>query len=105
MIRYLAPIALAAALAAAAQAQPAYADDMFSATVRSGDLNLATPDGLATLRGRVKAAADRLCGVAPTLPLDEASAVGRCHAQLIRSAEAQVSVAMVKTDTAVAGTR
>ena len=105
MIRYLAPIAIAASLAGAAQAQPAYGDDNFTTIVRAGDLNLATPDGLATLRGRVKAAADRLCGVAPILPLNEASAIDRCHAQLIRSAEAQVSVAMVKTDTAVAGTR
>jgi UrcA family protein len=105
MIRYLAPIALAAAFAGVAQAQPAYADGMVSAAVRTGDLNLATPDGLATLNGRVRAAANRLCGVAPTLPLDEASAIGRCRAELVRSAEGQVAIASAQRDTAVIGTR
>jgi UrcA family protein len=103
MFRYLASIALAAALVGAVQVQPAYADDTFSSTVRAGDLNLATPDGLATLRGRVRAAANRLCGVAPSLPLDEASAIGRCRAQLARSAEGQIAFA--QRDSAVVGTR
>jgi UrcA family protein len=103
MIRYLAPLVLAAALAGAAQAQPASGDDTFTATVRAGDLNLATAEGLATLQGRVRAAANRLCGVAPTLPLDEASAIGRCRAQLARSAQGQI--AFTQRDSAVAGTR
>jgi UrcA family protein len=105
MIRYLAPIALAAAFAGVAQAQPAYAGDMVSVAVRTGDLNLATPAGLATLQGRVRAAANRLCGVAPTLPLDEASAIGRCRAQLARSAEGQIALAFAQRDSAVVGTR
>src|SRR4051812_23988869 len=105
MIRYLAPIALAAAFAGLAQAQPAYADDMVSATILAADLNLATPAGLATLRGRVRAAANRLCGIAPILPLDEASAIGRCRAELTRSAEGQLAIASTQRDTAVVGTR
>jgi UrcA family protein len=105
MIRHFVPLAIAASFAGAANAQPAYGDDQFSTAIRAGDLNLATPGGLATLRGRVRAAADRLCGIAPTLPLDQASAIGRCHAQLARSAEAQVAVAMLEIDTAVVGTR
>jgi UrcA family protein len=103
MIRYLAPIALAAAFAGVAQAQPAYAGDRISAAVRTGDLNLAAPAGLATLHGRVRAAANRLCGLAPTLPLDQAGAIGRCRAELIRSAEERAASA--QRDTAVVGTR
>jgi len=105
MTKFLAVLALSAGLASAAQAQPASGADTFSAAVRAGDLNLASPGGLATFRGRVRAAADRYCGVAPTLPLAENSAIGRCHAELARSAEAQVSLAMNRTDNAVVGTR
>src|SRR4051812_49031752 len=103
MIRFLA-IALAASLATAAYAQPAPADDVFTASVRAGDLNLASPGGLATLRGRVKAVADRYCGVGPSKPLLENAAISRCHAELQRSAASQVALALGR-DTAVAGTR
>jgi UrcA family protein len=105
MTKFLASIALGAGLASAAQAQPASGPDTFTATVRAGDLNFAAPDGLARFRGRVRAAADRYCGVAPAVPLSENSAIGRCRAELARSAEAQVSLAMSRTDSAVVGTR
>jgi UrcA family protein len=106
MTRFLASIALAAGLASAAQAQPAGSGaDTFTARVRTADLNLASGGGLATLRGRVKAAADRYCGVAPTKPLADNSAIARCHAELARSADAQLSLAMSAGDSAVVGTR
>jgi UrcA family protein len=99
-------IALAALLAAgAAQARPAADFDAPSASIRSGDLNLASPGGLATLRGRVKVAANQLCGIAPALPFGEARAVGACRAQIFRSAERQAMLAMARPDSVVAGTR
>jgi UrcA family protein len=99
-------IALAAILAApAAHARPVGEGDARSASIRSGDLNLATPGGLATLRGRVKVAANQLCGIAPALPFGEARAIGACRAQVFRSAERQAILAMAKPDSIVAGTR
>jgi UrcA family protein len=99
-------IALASLLAAtAAQAQPAAESETYSASIRSGDLNLATPGGLATFHGRVKAAANQICGTAPVLPFNEARAIGECRAHLFRSADRQVTLAMAKSDDGVAGTR
>lgn len=89
----------------AAQAQPAEGSQSYTASVRSGDLNLATPGGLATFHGRVKVAANQICGLAPSLPFYEARSVGECRAQIFRSAERQVTLAMAKSDTTVAGTR
>ncbi|MBV8687996.1 MAG: UrcA family protein [Alphaproteobacteria bacterium] len=104
-----ASIALATVLAAsagsAARAQPAGGEETYTASIRSGDLNLATPGGLATFHGRVKAAANQVCGTAPVLPFNEASAIAACRAQLFRAADRQVSLAMAKPDTLVAGTR
>jgi UrcA family protein len=105
MTKFLVSLALAAGLATAAQAQNAAGADTFSTTVRAGDLNLASPGGLATFRGRVRAAADHYCGAAPTKPLVENEAVSRCRAELSRSAEMQVSLAMSRIDNAVVGTR
>jgi UrcA family protein len=99
-------IALAVLFAApAARAQPAGEADTHSASIRSGDLNLASPGGLATLHGRVKVAANQLCGIAPALPFGEARAVGACRAQVFRSAERQAVLAMNGSDSTVAGTR
>jgi UrcA family protein len=57
-------VALAATFAAgAAQAQaPAESGETYSIAVRSADLNLSSADGLATFRGRVRAAASHACG-------------------------------------------
>jgi UrcA family protein len=103
MTKFLVSIALAASLTTAAQAAPAA--ETFTASVRAGDLNLASAGGLATLRGRVRAVADRYCGVAPAKPLIETMAIARCHAELERSAASQVALALSQTDTAVVGTR
>lgn len=105
MTKFLVSIALAASLNTAAQAQPGPAAETFTASVRAGDLNLASPAGLATLHGRVEAVADRYCGAAPVKPLAEAMAIARCHAELQHSAASQIALALGRTDTAVAGTR
>jgi UrcA family protein len=105
MTKFLVSVALAASLATASQAQNAAGADTFSTAVRAGDLNLASPGGLATFRGRVRAAADRSCGAAPTRPLVENNEVSRCRAELARSAEMQVGLAMSRIDDAVVGTR
>ncbi|HEY0413680.1 MAG TPA: UrcA family protein [Allosphingosinicella sp.] len=106
MTRIFASIALATLFAAsAAQARPAEADGTYTASIRSGDLNLATPGGLATFHGRVKAAANQVCGAVPVLPFYEADAVSACRSQLFRSADRQVSLAMGRSDDIVVGTR
>jgi UrcA family protein len=88
---------LLAALAAASAAVPAVAQDRsdtFTAAVQQDDLDLATPAGLATFRGRVKALANRVCGVTPVAPLRDFEAVSACRAELFRSAENQVILAL-----------
>lgn len=88
---------LLVSLAATSFAVPAVAQeraDTFTASVQQDDLNLASPAGLATFRGRVKALANRVCGAVPVAPLREADAVAACRAQLFRSAESQVVLAL-----------
>ena len=69
-----AALAAAALTAGAAQAQaPADSADTYSVAVRSADLNLASASGVATFRGRVRAAAAHACGDAKVSPLLEAS--------------------------------
>jgi len=96
---------LAALLAAgAAQARPdeSGAD---TASIRSGDLDLDAPGGLETFHGRVRAAANRICGLAPGLPFYEARSIGDCRAEISRSADRQVSLAMAEGGIGAAGTR
>jgi len=101
----LSSILLASLLAAgAAQARPAESA-AYSASIRSGDLNLATPGGVETFHGRVKAAANRLCGQATGLPFYEARSIGDCRAEIFRSADRQVSLALAGSDSGIAGTR
>lgn len=88
---------LLASVAAALVAVPAVAQepvDTFTAAVQQDDLNLASPAGLATFRGRVKALANRVCGAVPVAPLREFEAVAACRAQLFRSADSQVTLAL-----------
>jgi UrcA family protein len=97
-------VSLAAALApvpAAAQERA----DTFSASVQQDDLDLASPAGIATFRGRVKALANRVCGAVPVAPLREAEAVAACRAQLFRSADSQVSLAQAPGGSGFAGGR
>jgi UrcA family protein len=107
MFKLFTAVALAATLAAgAAQAQtPADGADTYSVTVRSADLNLASAEGIATFRGRVRAAAAHACGDAKVTPLLEATQIAQCRAGFERSAEGRVSIALARQDTVVAGTR
>ncbi|MEA3064849.1 MAG: hypothetical protein QOJ27_1295 [Sphingomonadales bacterium] len=99
------PVPLLAFLTAACAAVPALAQerpDTFSAAVQQGDLNLASPAGVATFRGRVKALADRTCGAVPVAPIREAGPIAACRAQLFRSAERQVSLALAPATASLA---
>lgn len=79
---------LAAAFAGALAAQPAYAG---SIAVSTAGLDLASPAGQAVLKGRVRAAADRLCVVNGIRPLDEVAASQRCVKQAVGSAMTRVA--------------
>ena len=107
MLKLFTAAALAATLAASANAQgaPAAAGDTFTVAVRSGDLNLGTASGLAAFRGRVRHVADEACGEAKVRPLLDATLIAQCRAGVIRSAEARASYAQGQQDTRVAGTR
>jgi UrcA family protein len=97
-------IAAAFAAAGAASAQPAGGGEGASAAIRHADLNLSSASGVETFRGRVKAAANRICGAVPAQPADHARAVASCRAELTRSAEAQLAALGAASDE-VAGTR
>jgi UrcA family protein len=106
MLKLFITVALAAALCGSARAQaPTDAADTYSVAVRSADLNLASPSGIATFQGRVRAAAAHACGDAKVAPLLEATQIARCRAEFERSAQLRVSFAQARQDTTVAGTR
>lgn len=110
MTKLMTAAALAASLfsTGAASAQPAAAGadrDTYSVAVRHADLNLASPSGLATFRGRVRAAAGQACGDPKVTPVLEATQIARCRAGFVRAAENGVTLALARSDTAVAGTR
>lgn len=68
-------------------ASPALATEPSSATIRIGDLDLATPTGLAVFDARVRAAAGRICGVAPPMDHPTFWAVTDCRSAVRRSAD------------------
>ena len=100
-----AQLALLAVLAAAVPAAAQEPGDTFTASVRQDDLNLASPAGIATFRGRVKALADRVCGVVPVTPIREAGPVAACRSQLYRSADSQLDLALAPAPAQFAGSR
>jgi len=91
--------ALIAPLAAAAPVIAQEPVETFTASVQQADLNLASPAGIATFRGRVKALADRTCGAVPVAPIREADAVAACRTRLFRSADSQLAIALGSTET------
>lgn len=107
MLKLFTTVALGAGLCAgAARAQaPADAADTYRVAVRSADLNLASPSGIATFEGRVRAAAAQACGDAKVAPLNEATQIAQCRVGFERGARLRVSIAQARTDTTVAGTR
>ena len=106
MIKYLSTVAAAAMLAAGpAQAAPAESGETYAVRIATGDLDLASPAGQATLHGRISRAADLACGRSPVVPLSQAVAVDSCRASLARSAEARVALTLRSGETRFAGTR
>ena len=96
-------LALLSLLAAAAPvvAQPA---DTVTAAVQYDDLDLASSAGRATFKGRVKAAADRICGAVPVAPLREHVPVAACRAALFQSAETGIALALAPAPAEPRGT-
>lgn len=108
MLKRIFMFAVAAGLAAGAaqaQAPDAEAGDTYRIAVRSADLNLMSPSGLATFHGRVRAAAAQACGEAKVAPLAEATRIAQCRAGFVRAAEGRMSLVLARQDTGVAGTR
>jgi UrcA family protein len=106
MIKFVSTVLLvSAALMAApsAHAQPLNRDGSFAASIRQGDLNLATAQGQATFRGRVKTVANQICGIPQTLPYADALSVEQCRTQVVRAADARIAALAPATE--FAGTR
>ena len=62
--------------------------------VRTADLNLAKPEGVAVLRTRVGAAVRQVCGRADRMDFAGRNAVAACRAQAERDANAQIAAAI-----------
>ncbi len=91
-----ASIALAAAgLSTAASAQSF--DQPVTATVSFADLNLDSAAGRATLQGRIKVAANRICQNLAVTPLEEVNADSKCRVVMTSSAERQLEIAVVSS--------
>ena len=88
-------VTLAAAVAALA-AMPCQAQSPADGAVLVpyGDLNLASASGAATLERRIKAAANRICGVEQAPGLAETLSVQGCRADVFDSARPQISKAL-----------
>ncbi|WP_298194776.1 UrcA family protein [Novosphingobium sp.] len=85
--------AIAATVTFGAMTVPAFAapamDDpnVNVAVVRTADLNLASEEGLTTLKARISGAVSRVCGTASgTTPLEERLAINTCRAKARRAA-------------------
>ncbi|HEX5184879.1 MAG TPA: UrcA family protein [Allosphingosinicella sp.] len=75
---------LASGLALALLPVPALAQPP-AVTVHVSDLDLATPNGVARLDGRIDRAVARLCGTADPADLDGQAAVATCRAATMKS--------------------
>lgn len=86
----------AAVAAATIFAAPAYAGTVQdnSVTVRYGDLNLASQDGVAAFIARVTRAATSVCRPADTRRLDQAQAFAACRVKAIADATPQMQFAI-----------
>lgn len=106
MIKFVSTVLLAAvalATAPGANAQPLDRDGRFVASIRQGDLNLASAEGQATFRGRVKTVANQICGIPQPLPYADTLSVEQCRAQVMRAADARIAALAPATE--FAGTR
>jgi UrcA family protein len=106
MIRCVSIATAAAMLAAGAtHAAPAGSSDTYAVRIATGDLDLASPAGQATLQGRIGRAANLVCGPSPVVPLAQAIAVESCRVSLARSVASRLDLAQRSRDTRFAGTR
>jgi UrcA family protein len=64
----------------------AFAEEPRQAIIQYLDLNLAAPAGRATLDGRVRAAARKVCGALPAVQLEEVQQVRGCHRDILAQA-------------------
>ena len=87
-------VAVSAFAALPASAQPAAEPDAYVVFVPYGDLNLASAAGAATLEARIKAVANRVCGVEQAPGLAETDRVQDCRANVLDSARPQISQAL-----------
>jgi UrcA family protein len=99
MHKLFSSVVLAASMAVAAPAL-AESEALPSAKVHTADLDLTSAAGRETFQGRVKSAAARVCGRAPTSPLIEARGIHACHSAVARSADRGMATAMAKADRA-----
>ena len=97
-MKILLPLALAAA---ALSASPAGAhtiqisdDGRYRISVPDGDLNLATPAGVRTLEGRLKAASNAVCGAPRAMGVAEARAGEACRRDVLAVARPQLMLAL-----------
>ena len=90
----LTAMALAMACAAPATAEPI--DNQFSVAVPYGDLNLDSPEGVAALKGRMKAKAAQACDV-PPITLGQALQVRSCRMAFVRSAERNLELELASS--------
>jgi UrcA family protein len=69
----------------------AFAEESRQLIVRYSDLDLAAPAGRATLEGRVRAAARKVCGILPPVQLEEVQQVRDCHSDIRLQARNQLT--------------
>lgn len=94
-------VTLAAAAAAAFAGFPANAqsvqlseDGQYRISIPYTDLNLASPAGVRTLEGRIKAAANVVCGTPRPTSLIEARGIPACRHDVMRVARPQMELAL-----------
>jgi len=94
-------LSLAIASAAALSALPAGAhtihisdDGRYRISIPYGDLNLASPAGVRTLEGRLKAASQAVCGGPRVMGVAEARTVGACRRNVLAVARPQLMLAL-----------
>jgi len=69
----------------------AFAEESRQVIVQYSDLNLAAPAGRATLHGRVRAAARKVCGALPAVQLEEVQQVRDCHSDIMSQARTRLT--------------
>ena len=82
---------LAASTLAFAPAAHAGQAESYSVAISYADLNLASSSGRLTLQGRIRSAADRVCGVNGVVALHTAMAAAKCADQFEAQANDQVT--------------